>query len=92
MPSNILNGVQFVDIDGVVNPTTLHAHVMLLTKFKVLEQSDEHIDTRYLLRAQERYVMWLNLLGNQKFDQGTEPIPPIGDHSLRNASEDMKTL
>ncbi|CAG8578735.1 12331_t:CDS:2 [Ambispora gerdemannii] len=78
MPSNILNEVLFVDIDGVVNPAMLHAHVMLLIKFKALEQSDEHIDTRYLLRAQERYVLWLNLLGSQKYDQGTELIPPIG--------------
>ena len=69
---------QPVNIDGVVNPAILHAHLALLTKFKELEQSDEQIDTRYLLRAQERYVLWLNLLKSQKFDKEAMPIPPIG--------------
>jgi len=69
---------EVVNIDGVVNPAMLHAHLALLTKFKELEQSDEQIDMRYLLRAQERYVLWLNLLGSQHFDEETMPIPPIG--------------
>jgi hypothetical protein len=68
-----------VNIDGVVNPAMLHAHLTLLTKFKALEQSDALIDMRYLLRAQERYVLWLNLLGSQKFNEETMPIPPIGE-------------
>ena len=69
---------EVVNIDGVVNPAMLHAHLALLTKFKALEQPDEQIDTRYLLRAQECYVLWLNLLGSQNFDEETMPIPPIG--------------
>ena len=68
-----------VNIDGVVNPAMLHAHLALLTRFKTLEQPDEQIDTRYLLRAQERYVLWLKLLGSQEFDGETMPIPPIGE-------------
>src|SRR4051794_17168670 len=70
--------IQSVNIDGVVNPAMLHAHLALLTRFKELEQPDEQIDTRYLLRAQERYVLWLNLLTGQKFNKETMPIPPIG--------------
>ena len=70
---------QPVNIDGVVNPAMLHAHLTLLTKFKALEQLDEQIDTRYLLRAQERYVLWLKFLGSQKFNGETVPIPPIGE-------------
>ena len=53
---NIPTRMQCVNIDGVVNPSMLHAHLSLLTKFKELEQSDEQIDTRYLLRVQERYL------------------------------------
>lgn len=64
-------------IDGAVNLAMLQAHLALLTKFKALEQSDELIDMRYLLRAQERYILWLNLLDSQKFNEETVPIPPI---------------
>jgi hypothetical protein len=67
-----------INIDGVVNPDMLHAHLALLTKFKALEQPDEQIDMRYLLRAQERYILWLNLLDSENFDEETMPIPPIG--------------
>jgi hypothetical protein len=76
--NEIPTGVQSVNIDGVVNPAMLHAHLALLTKFKELEQSDEQIDTRYLLRALRRYVLWLNLLKSQNFNKETMPIPPIG--------------
>ncbi|RHZ88179.1 hypothetical protein Glove_26g288 [Diversispora epigaea] len=73
---NILTGVPSVEID-TVKPEMLHAHLILLTKFKALEQADEQIDVRYLLRAQERYLLWLNFLGSQNFDPGMELIPPI---------------
>ncbi|RHZ48982.1 hypothetical protein Glove_535g33 [Diversispora epigaea] len=73
---NILTGVQDADIDNM-KPEMLRAHLMLLTKFKALEQADEQIDVRYLLRAQERYLLWLDLLGSQNFNPGMEFIPPI---------------
>ncbi|CAG8761880.1 6606_t:CDS:2, partial [Funneliformis caledonium] len=66
-----------VNVDGVVNPAMLRAHLALLAKFKALEQPNKQIDTRYLLRAQERYVLWLYLLGSKNFDERTMPIPPI---------------
>ncbi|CAG8619383.1 10808_t:CDS:1, partial [Diversispora eburnea] len=40
---NISMGVQNVEIDNV-KPEMLQAHLMLLTKFKALEQADEQID------------------------------------------------
>ncbi|CAG8631289.1 2496_t:CDS:1, partial [Diversispora eburnea] len=40
---NILMEVQNVEIDNV-KPEMLRAHLMLLTKFKALEQADEQID------------------------------------------------
>lgn len=68
-----------LNIDGVINPSMLHAHLALLTKLKDLEQSDEQIDMRYLLRAQERYILWLDLLSSQSFNGDNVPIPPIGE-------------
>lgn len=71
-------------IDNAVNSETLRAHLALLAKFKALEQADERIDMRYLLRAQERYLLWLNLLSSQNFDIRTEPVPPIGKQRILN--------
>jgi hypothetical protein len=68
-----------LNIDDVINPSMLHAHLALLTKLKALEQPDEQIDMRYLLRAQERYILWLDLLGSQNFGGDNMPIPPIGE-------------
>lgn len=68
-----------LDINDGVNPSMLRAHLALLTKLKDLEQPDEQIDTRYLLRAQERYILWLDLLGSHKFNDDNMPIPPIGE-------------
>ncbi|CAG8762318.1 18190_t:CDS:2, partial [Dentiscutata erythropus] len=76
-PDKLPCKIQFVDTYGVVNPAMLRAHLVLLRKFNMLEQSDKCVDTRYLLRAQERYVLWLNLLCNQNLDQEAELIPPI---------------
>ncbi|RHZ64644.1 hypothetical protein Glove_321g24 [Diversispora epigaea] len=75
-PDNILTMVQNIEIDNL-KPKMLQAHLMLLTKFKALEQADEQIDVRYLLRAHERYLLWLNFLSSQNFDTGMELIPPI---------------
>ncbi|CAB4467628.1 unnamed protein product [Rhizophagus irregularis] len=66
-----------LDINDIVNPSTLRAHLALLTKLKDLEQPDEQIDMRYLLRAQERYILWLDLLGSRNFNDDNMPIPPI---------------
>ncbi|CAG8670621.1 1421_t:CDS:1, partial [Ambispora gerdemannii] len=49
-----------LNIDGVINPEMLHAHLALLTKFKGMEQSDEVMDDWYLLRAEQRYLSWIN--------------------------------
>lgn len=68
-----------LDINDIVNPSTLRAHLALLTKLKDLEQPDEQIDMRYLLRAQERYILWLDLLGSRNFNDDNMPIPPIGE-------------
>ncbi|CAG8655314.1 8634_t:CDS:2 [Racocetra persica] len=77
MPDKLSYKIQFGDTYGVVNPAMLHAHLTLLRKFKMLEQSDKCFDARYLLRAQERYVLWLDLLRTQNFDQEVVPIPPL---------------
>ncbi|CAG8636873.1 11775_t:CDS:2, partial [Ambispora leptoticha] len=66
-----------LNIDGVVNPEMLHAHLTLLTKFKELEQSDQEMDDRYLLRAEQRYIAWINLLNDKNFPKEEMPIPPL---------------
>ncbi|CAG8693780.1 11996_t:CDS:2, partial [Ambispora leptoticha] len=66
-----------LNIDGVVNPEMLHAHLILLTKFKALEQSDQEMDDRYLLRAEQRYIAWIDLLNHKNFPKEEMPIPPL---------------
>ncbi|KAF0394652.1 hypothetical protein F8M41_010331 [Gigaspora margarita] len=70
--------VELVNIDGVVNPKMLHAHLAMLSKFNSLEQQDNEIDQRYLLRSEKRYLLWVGLLNNNSFKDVEEvPIPPI---------------
>ncbi|CAG8566689.1 5410_t:CDS:1, partial [Racocetra persica] len=68
-----------LNIDGVVNPETLNAHLSLLIKFKALEQNVPSIDMCYLLRAQERYILWLQLLEkySAKCEKDFIPVPTI---------------
>ncbi|CAG8793045.1 216_t:CDS:1, partial [Gigaspora margarita] len=69
---------EHVNIDGVVNPKMLHAHLAMLSKFNSLEQQNNEIDQRYLLRSEKRYLLWLGLLNNNSFKDVEEvPIPPI---------------
>ncbi|KAG9306058.1 hypothetical protein G9A89_020253 [Geosiphon pyriformis] len=62
-------------LDDVINPEKLSAHLEVLKKFQSLEHSDSHIDLRYLLRAQERYFLWLDLLDKGNFS--SPPVPPL---------------
>ncbi|KAG9298391.1 hypothetical protein G9A89_003896 [Geosiphon pyriformis] len=62
-------------IDGALNSELLHAHLLLLIKLHSIEQRHIQVDLRYLLRAQERYLLWLNLLKQIKFH--SPPVPPI---------------
>ena len=80
--SDIQQGETVPQPFNIVNPSMLHAHLALLTKFKELEQLDKQLDTRYLLRAQERYVLWLKLLGNLELNGKIVPIPPIGERKI----------
>ncbi|CAG8524716.1 9004_t:CDS:2, partial [Gigaspora margarita] len=68
-----------LDYDGVVNSETLNAHLNLLINFKALEQNIPLMDMRYLLRAQERYILWLQLLEkcNENCEKDFISIPPI---------------
>ncbi|CAG8483403.1 2103_t:CDS:2 [Ambispora leptoticha] len=63
------------NLEDMVNTDSLRAHLTLLKKFKSLEQPDSQTDVCYLLRAQERYKLWLNLLEQGKFS--SPPLPPL---------------
>ncbi|CAG8681923.1 1162_t:CDS:2 [Funneliformis caledonium] len=65
-------------IDQVVSVQTIQAHVNLLIRFtKRLEQNDSTLLLGYLLRAEQRYILWLNLLDELKPKPESIPIPPL---------------
>ncbi|RUS18994.1 hypothetical protein BC937DRAFT_88086 [Endogone sp. FLAS-F59071] len=61
------------NVDVVVNPTTVSAHFAMLTLFKHLERTDDKVlDIAFLVRAELRYIKWMNALNEHK-----PPIPPL---------------
>src|SRR5690349_17800886 len=54
----------------------IFSHFVLLNQLKKLELEDENMDARYLLRAINRYMLWLKLLNGQGRKEDM-PIPPI---------------
>ncbi|CAG8598315.1 3418_t:CDS:2, partial [Dentiscutata erythropus] len=79
LPFELALGKEPLNVDGVVNQQTLQAHLLLLGKFKELEQKNYEADMMYLLCAQDRYIKWLKMMSNYK-DEKTVPLPPIGMH------------
>ncbi|CAJ0636103.1 9578_t:CDS:2 [Entrophospora sp. SA101] len=64
--------------EDTLDPLKLFSHLVLLNQFKKLELEDEEIDTRYLLRAINRYILWLRMLNEQEeLKKENLPIPPI---------------
>nr|CAG8599337.1 2597_t:CDS:2 [Entrophospora candida] len=62
--------------EDTLDPFKLFSHLVLLNQFKKLELEDEKIDARYLLRAINRYILWLRMLNEQE-EKENLPIPPI---------------
>ncbi|CAJ0768687.1 3119_t:CDS:1, partial [Entrophospora sp. SA101] len=62
--------------EDTLDPLKLFSHLVLLNQFKKLEIEDEKIDARYLLRAINRYILWLRML-NEREEKENLPIPPI---------------
>ncbi|KAI8613386.1 hypothetical protein BC830DRAFT_480178 [Chytriomyces sp. MP71] len=70
--------VRPITVDGVVNVETLVAHLGLLHRFCVLENKDDQLaDWRYLCRAEQRYLMWLDYLREEQPDPSSIPLPPL---------------
>ncbi|CAG8529309.1 2701_t:CDS:1, partial [Scutellospora calospora] len=77
--NTLTSKINQIDIDDVINNNTLNAHLSLLKIFKTLRHKDNNINRLFLIEAEKRYNIWLNLL-NDKFDNGDNediPIPPI---------------
>jgi hypothetical protein len=52
---------------------------LLLQRFHKLERENEVEDDIYLLRAEQRYLLWLNYLHRIASSSSAQPIlPPIG--------------
>ncbi|RUS33379.1 hypothetical protein BC938DRAFT_471978 [Jimgerdemannia flammicorona] len=68
---------QVLCVDNVVNPTSLQAHLALLRWLDGLEIPDKMLDTIYLVKAELRYLHWLNYLNQRKPTQQEMIVPPI---------------
>lgn len=69
---------QVLDVDSAVNPTNMHAHLALLRWFHSLENPDQKLDTVYLIKAEQRYMIWLNYLNQIMPSEEKMIVPPIG--------------
>ncbi|KAJ3193248.1 hypothetical protein HK101_005147, partial [Irineochytrium annulatum] len=76
---NASNGPAIVPVvtDVVVTPATLEAHLGLLHRFVLLESADQLADWRYLCHAEQRYLMWLDYLKEERPDPSATPLPPL---------------
>ncbi|KAJ1538112.1 hypothetical protein HK405_014116, partial [Cladochytrium tenue] len=66
-----------ISVDGVANVKNTEAHLGLLHRFCALESADQLADWRYLCRAEQRYLMWLDFLREERPDPNAIPLPPI---------------
>ncbi|KAJ1553099.1 hypothetical protein HK405_008960, partial [Cladochytrium tenue] len=69
--------VEPVSIDDVANAANSEAHLGLLHRFCALLIDFELTDSRYLCRAERRYILWLEYLRDQNPDPDAIPLPPI---------------
>ncbi|RUP44279.1 hypothetical protein BC936DRAFT_149685 [Jimgerdemannia flammicorona] len=76
-PSYLNPAEQVLCVDNVVNPTSLHAHLALLRWFNVLENQDKTLDNIFLIKAELRYMLWLNYLNQRRPAQADMIVPPI---------------
>ncbi|KAJ1978692.1 hypothetical protein H4R35_001801 [Dimargaris xerosporica] len=60
-----------------INRGTVRHYITLLKWFYELEQSDPAQDKRYLLLAEQRYGLWLELLRDWAGESNDIPTPPI---------------
>ncbi|KAJ3197030.1 hypothetical protein HK101_006493 [Irineochytrium annulatum] len=75
--------VKPIVVDGCVSVTTAEAHLGLLHRLLLLENPDQLSDWRYLCRAEQRYLMWLDFLREEGPDpESSMPLPPIGAYVL----------
>ncbi|RUP44700.1 hypothetical protein BC936DRAFT_149111, partial [Jimgerdemannia flammicorona] len=75
---------QVLCVDNVVNPTSLHAHLALLRWFNVLENQDKTLDNIFLIKAELRYMLWLNYLNQRRPAQADMIVPPIAGNVLHS--------
>jgi len=62
-----------------VSPPTLLAHLRLLRLVQSLViVDDEDLDFLFLIRSEERYLMFLDLLQDKAPPVNTVPLPPLG--------------
>ncbi|KAI8613388.1 hypothetical protein BC830DRAFT_480423 [Chytriomyces sp. MP71] len=65
-------------IDGVVSVESAEAHLGLLHRFAALENKiDRMSDWRFLCRAEQRYLIWLDYLREEQPDPSSLPLPPL---------------
>ncbi|RUS14960.1 hypothetical protein BC938DRAFT_477143 [Jimgerdemannia flammicorona] len=63
IPPAYLNPVeQILCVDNVVNPVNMDAHLTLLRYFNNLENVNPLLDKIYLVKAEMRYLRWLEYL------------------------------
>ena len=62
-----------------MSPPTLLAHLRLLRLVQSLViVDDEDLDFLFLIRSEERYLMFLDLLQQEAPPANTVPLPPLG--------------
>ncbi|KAJ3320301.1 hypothetical protein HDU76_000340 [Blyttiomyces sp. JEL0837] len=66
-----------VTVDKVVTVSAAVAHLSLLGRFARLESADVMNDLKFLCRAEQRYLMWLDFLAINKPDPELMPLPPL---------------
>ncbi|KAJ3386596.1 hypothetical protein HDU84_001449 [Entophlyctis sp. JEL0112] len=67
-----------VTVDSVVDVETAIAHLGLLHRFSVLEMKENQLaDWSYLCHAEQRYLMWLDLLRETRPLPDELPLPPL---------------
>ncbi|KAJ3104352.1 hypothetical protein HDU97_009325 [Phlyctochytrium planicorne] len=69
--------IQAIAVDGVVTTEAAEAHIGLLHRFILLQSRDQMTDWKFLCRAEQRYLMWLDYLREERPDPNFLPLPPI---------------
>lgn len=62
-----------------VTPATLLAHLRLLRLVQSLViVEDEDLDFLFLIRSEERYLLYMDMLQHRQPSPATIPLPPLG--------------